>query len=71
MGTSEIPKLTFFKTELDNHSSKISKIEWNTYFDWYFEASKCYQQSENCLHNTIINSLYCAENSLHNTIIKF
>jgi len=54
MGTSEIPKLTFFKTELDNHSSKISKIEWNTYFDWYYEASKCYQSQKLILQNKIL-----------------
>ena len=40
-GTFEMLK-HFLK--LDNHSSKISKIEWNIYFDWYFEVSKCYQE---------------------------
>ena len=45
-GTFEIPKLTFLKAELDNHSSKISQIEWNAYFDWCFETSKCYQGPE-------------------------
>lgn len=28
------------KTELDNHSSEISKTEWNAYFTQYFEASE-------------------------------
>ena len=50
-GTFEIPKLVFLKTKdnlklgfMDNHNSKISQTEWNAYFDWYFEASKYYQE---------------------------
>lgn len=36
----------FLKTQLDNHSSETGKTEWNTSFDWYFEASKYYQEPE-------------------------
>ena len=32
---SKSPKLTF-----GHHSSKISKTEWSTYLDWYFENYK-------------------------------
>lgn len=43
---------THFKTELDNNSTKIAKDEWNAYFEWYFEAFKCHQESEvACLQN--------------------
>ena len=38
-GIFEVPKLNFLKTELDYNSSKISRTEWNAYFNWYFEAS--------------------------------
>lgn len=42
----------FLKTELDNNSTRIGKDEWNAYFEWYFEAFKCYQASEvACLQN--------------------
>lgn len=34
----ESSNLLFFK--LNNHSPMISKTEWNTYFNCYFEASK-------------------------------
>lgn len=34
--TFELPKLTFLKTKLDNHSSEIVKTEWNDYIDWLF-----------------------------------
>lgn len=39
-GTSEITKLDFLKTKLDNNSTVIKKEEWNAYFEWYIEASK-------------------------------
>ena len=35
----DIPDFTFLKTELENHSSKISKTEWCSYLDWCFKAS--------------------------------
>ena len=28
---------------MDYYSAKISKTEWNAYFDWYFEASEYHQ----------------------------
>ena len=34
----------FLKTELDYNNSKISRIEWNPYLTWYFEATKHYQE---------------------------
>ena len=46
MGNFWTPQLTSLKTELDSHSSVISRTEWNAYFDWNFEASKCYQESK-------------------------
>lgn len=46
LGTFEIPKLNFPKTEVDNDSTKIGKTEWNTYFEWYSEASNWYKESE-------------------------
>lgn len=42
----KFPKLTFLKTKLDNHSSKIPKTEGNEYFDCYSEVSKCYQEPQ-------------------------
>lgn len=44
--TFEIPKLNFPKTDLDNDSIKIGKTEWNTYFEWYTEASNWYKESQ-------------------------
>ena len=41
-GTFEIPKLNFSKAKLDHNSSKISRTEWNA----YFEAAKYYQESK-------------------------
>ena len=38
-GAFHLPKLTFLKTKLDSHGSKIGKTEWDAYFDWYLEAS--------------------------------
>lgn len=43
-GTFEIPEFTFLKTELENLRPETSKTEWNTYFDWHFGTSKCYQE---------------------------
>ena len=55
-GTFEIIKLTFLKNELDYYSSKISKTEWNTYSNWYFEASKHDQETKIAsLQNVKIN----------------
>lgn len=45
-GIFQFSKLTFLKRELDNHGSKIVRTEWNAYFNWYFEASKHYQESK-------------------------
>ena len=45
-GNSEIPKLNFLKTKLGHNSSKISRTEWNAYFNWYFEASHYSQDSK-------------------------
>ena len=33
----------FYHTKLSDHSSKVSKTEWNVCLSWHFEASKCYQ----------------------------
>ena len=35
----DIPDFTFLKTELENHSSKISKTEWSSYLDWCVKPS--------------------------------
>ena len=53
--TCEIPKLTFLKTKLDNHSSKILQTEENEYFDCYSEVFKCYQEAKTVsLQNNIL-----------------
>ena len=44
--TFEILRLNFLKIKLDDNSSNISRTEWNAYFDWHFEASRCYQESK-------------------------
>ena len=37
------------KTKLDYNRSKISRTEWNAYFNWYFEASQLLSRVWNCL----------------------
>lgn len=39
-GASDLLKLTFLKTKLEDHTSKIKQTEWNACFNWYLEASK-------------------------------
>ena len=31
-------KVTFIKDEVDKHSSKIDKTEWDSYFNWYLNG---------------------------------
>ena len=45
MENFEVPKLNFFKTKLNYSGSDISRTEWNTYFDRYFETSQWYKKS--------------------------
>jgi len=42
--TFEIPKFNSLKAKMDYSNSKVSRTEWNDDFDWYFEASQCYQK---------------------------
>lgn len=45
-GIFSLPKLPFLKTELSSHASEIVPTARDAYFDWYFEASKYYQESK-------------------------
>ena len=52
--TSDLPKLVFLRRKLEDCGSKIKPIEWDAYFNWYLEASKCIQDSKIAsLQNTI------------------
>lgn len=53
-GTFDLPKFVFLRTKLEDHISQIKQTEWNAYFNWLLEASKCIQDSKiPSLQNTI------------------
>lgn len=66
-GTFDLPKLIFLRTKLEDHSSKIKQTEWDAYFNWYLEASKCIQDSKIASLQNTISKLTEANKQLENT----
>lgn len=52
-----LSKVTFIKDEVEKHGSEIDKTEWDSYFNWYFEGSKPYQEHHIASYQHIIFQL--------------
>ena len=46
MPWSSLSECWVLSQQLDYNCSKMSRTWWNAYFDWYFESSRCHQESK-------------------------
>lgn len=46
MGNFQSDKIVHLRSALESKGLKIKQIEWDTYFNWYIEASKRLQDSK-------------------------